>query len=39
MQKNTDFFQSYEAMEQEIEVLDREQTLRIEIDSGLETAL
>lgn len=37
--QNTDFFQSYEAMEQEIEVLDREQTLRIEIDSGLETAL
>lgn len=39
MQNNTDFFQSYEAIEQEIKVLDKEQTLRIEIDSGLETAL
>lgn len=39
MQNNTDFFQSYDAMEQEIKVLDKEQTLRIEIDSGLETAL
>lgn len=37
--QNTDFLQSFEVMEQEIKVLDREQTLRIEIDSGLETAL